>query len=113
MNATQIQNIESTFQEIIEKFDFEKVRALMLINGWKWADQGFFLEYQVPTIDSMRSSCYSMFDRMKEILQDPSNRYFRAGIGGFQLKFWTWESGAMELELTFNWESVCYSVARD
>ena len=113
MNATQLQKIETTFTEIMEKFDFEKVRALMLINGWTWADHGYGGGFEVPTTGSMRSSCCSMFDRMKEILQDPSTRYFRAGIGGFQLKFWTWESGAMELELTFNWESVCYSVERD
>ena len=113
MDAKQIQNIENTFTDIMEKFDFEKVRALMLINKWTWVDQGPDGEAQVPTTGSMRSSCCAMFSRLMEMIQDSSNRYFRAGIGGFQLKFWTWESGAMELELTFNWESVCYSVARD
>jgi len=112
MNAAQLQNIEETFQEIMEKFDFEKVRALMLINGWTWANEG--PGHMVPTISSMRSSCCSMFSRLKELLAEPGHLpYNRLGVGGFQLKFWTWESGAMELELTFNWESVCYSVARD
>ena len=114
MNATQIQKIESTFQDIMDKFDFEKVHALMLINGWKWVNQGHWSEEQVPTISSMRSSCCSMFSRLKELLAEPGHLpYNRLGTGGFQLKFWTWEGGAMELELTFNWESVCYSVARD
>jgi len=114
MNATQIQNIENTFTEIMEKFDFEKVRALMLITRWTWADQGPNGESQVPTTGAMRSSCCSMFSRLKEILQAPDHLASnRMGIGGFQLKFWTWEGGAIELELTFNWESVCYSVARD
>ena len=114
MNATQIQKIENTFTEIMEKFDFEKVRDLMLINKWTWVDQGPNRESQVPTTGSMRSSCCSMFSRLKEILQAPDHLdHNRMGIGGFQLKFWTWEGGAMELELTFNWESVCYSVARD
>jgi len=114
MNATQIQKIETTFQDIMEKFDFEKVRALMLINGWKWANQEPYDTYEVPRVDSMRSSCRGMFSRLKELLAEPGHLpYNRLGVGGFQLKFWTWESGAMELELTFNWESVCYSVERD
>jgi len=86
----------------------------MLINKWTWVDQGPNRESQVPTTGSMRSSCCSMFSRLKELLAEPGHLpYNRLGVGGFQLKFWTWESGAMELELTFNWESVCYSVARD
>ena len=112
MNATQLQKIETTFTEIMEKFDFEKVRALMLINGWKWV-KGPNDEYLVPTVGSMRSSCCSMFNQMLEYQRCLDKGYYRGGIGGFQLKFWTWESGAMELELTFNWESVCYSVERD
>jgi len=108
MNAKQIQKIENTFTDIMEKFDFEKVRALMLINNWTWVGQG------VPSAEAMRENCWSMCDRLKEILQAPDHLdHNSCGSGGFQLKFWTWEGGAMELELTFNWESVCYSVARD
>jgi len=107
MNATQIQKIENTFQDIMEKFDFEKVRALMLINGWKWAGEG------VPSVGVMRETCCRLFKQMLEHPGYLGKGYYRGGTGGFQLKFWTWENGAMELELTFNWESVCYSVARD
>lgn len=113
MNPNQIQKLEETFTRIMDNFDFSKVRALMLINGWKWVDQGPDNEYLVPSEGAMRSTSWALFYRLRELLQEPNHRpYNRLGIGGFQLKFWTWENGAMELELTFNWESVYYGVER-
>lgn len=114
MNPNQIQKLEETFTQIMEKFDFDKVHALMLINDWKWSGAGPDGQYAVPTKGAMRDACCRLFSRLKECLQQPNHLdHNRLGSGGFQLKFFTWDNGAMELGLTFNWESVCYSVPRD
>jgi hypothetical protein len=43
-----IQDAAAVIDELLGKFDFEKVRAVMVLTDWKWYDK------HVPTVDELR-----------------------------------------------------------
>lgn len=59
---------------IIERFDFEKVRAFMIINKWTWRG-----ESDPPTIEQLKSTAMSLLFNVTDQKEDAGN----AGTGGF------------------------------
>ena len=91
-----------TITEIMNRFDFEKVRALMLVNNWAWHG-----ERQPPSIDDMIKIVSGLYRSMCG--SDRPNT--RMSSGGFVLSRWEW-ADSVELELSFVWERSTDTVGR-
>ena len=90
-------------ESIIEHFNFEAVRALMIVNKWTYAG-----ERQPPTIDEMKALVYSLYRSLIDC-DRPNNR---CGTGGFKLCRWEWET-SIELELIFAWQVMGETIGRE
>lgn len=95
--------IQPTITNIMERFDFEKVRALMFINNWHWHG-----EREPPSIEEMQEKVYGLYRSMCS--SDRPNT--RISTGGFVLSRWEWDS-CVELELSFVWEKTGETRSRD
>lgn len=87
---------------ILEYFNFEAVRALMIINKWTWAGYK-----DTPTVDEMKGTVWSLYQHICEIEQPNT----RCGIGGFKLCRWEWDT-SIELELIFAWQVMGETVSK-
>lgn len=48
------------FEELLNKFDFEKVRAYMVLTNWVWFDP-YTNKSSVPTIERMKEVCSNLY----------------------------------------------------
>jgi hypothetical protein len=87
----------------MERFDFEKVRALMLINNWTWMG-----EKESPTVERMQESVSGLYRSMCS--SDRPNT--RLGTGGFLLSRWEWDD-SVELELSFVWQRTSETMSKE
>ena len=99
--------MRATFDDIMKKFDFDKVHALMLLNKWTWAAEG------VPTPGMLRSTACHLFESMVAAFLTSNIDHSRASCGGLNLALHCWSDGQVNLILSFNFESVDYSFRRD
>lgn len=75
---------KSTYDDItniIDRFDFEKVRSFMVINKWYWRDAK-----QAPSIDELRATA---FDCLRRAVDDPAE-VTNSGTGGFMAYKMPW-----------------------
>ena len=89
--------------EIIEHFNFEAVRALMVINRWTYAG-----DKEPPTIDEMKALVYGLY----RSLVDANRPNTRCGTGGFKLCRWEWDT-SVELELIFAWQVMSETMRKE
>jgi len=79
---------------ILERFDFERVHAYMVLTGWKWLDNA-------PTIEDIKCSAasllYSVIDWQD---RNPKNEGVCNGTGGFYAYRFKWD-GRNHFKLTF------------
>lgn len=85
--------------KLIDRFDFNKVHSLMVINKWHYAG-----EKEAPTADRLRALAIDLLYTLSEYSTTKANR---VGTGGLRWNFYVWEYHTCELELTFNFESAC------
>lgn len=48
------------FEKVLEKFNFEKVRACMVLANWTWFDPNTG-EQSIPTIERMKEVCKALY----------------------------------------------------
>jgi hypothetical protein len=95
--------IQPTITGILERFDFEKVRALMLINNWTWMG-----EKESPTVERMKDTV----DNLYITVLNSRRPNTRVGTGGFILSRWEWDD-SVELELSFVWQRTSDTVSKE
>lgn len=74
-------------EQIMERFDFQKVHEYMLSVNWIWAFEG------VPSVQSLRKTARSLLQDVVKSPREASN----SCTGGFHAHKWPWG----ELELIF------------
>jgi hypothetical protein len=84
---------------LIERFNFEKVHALMVINKWTYCSNR-----EVVSIEELKYTCYQIL----ATLADCERLSTRTGTGGFKLYRHAWDT-SFELELLFSWECLSYT----
>ena len=94
---------QPTIDNIMEHFNFEAVRALMIINKWTYAG-----EKQPPSIDEMKALVYGLY----RSLIDSGRPNTRCSTGGFKLCRWEWDTST-ELELIFAWETYSETTSKE
>jgi len=94
---------QPTITNIIERFDFEKVRALMILNNWTWMG-----EKESPTVERMKDTA----DNLYVSILNSSRPNTRISTGGFVLSRWEWDT-SVELELSFVWQRSSDTRSRD
>ena len=65
-----------TIEDILDHFDFEKVRKAMVALDWKWASVG-----DVPSIADMRKTARTLLRYCEEYVGDDA--YYYTATGGF------------------------------
>lgn len=80
--------LSELYQQAKQRMDWEKVRAFMVLTGWKWRGE-------VPSVDRMEYLCDQMYAAL-----DVEKDYSRVSTGGFVLTFFVWEN-CIELCLDF------------
>jgi hypothetical protein len=83
-------------EELINRFDFESVRNLMVINKWTWGDAEV-----PPTVDEMKQVVHELIKTLANSVHTNN----RLGRGGFRLYRFQWDA-TVELELTFYWRTM-------
>ncbi len=84
-------------ESILERFDFESVRALMLINRWTY-DAGE-TDAPCPTVQRLRDVATQLFYSLWRQARDNT----RCSTGGFVLTRFIWDTST-EIELAFCWQ---------
>jgi hypothetical protein len=101
----KIEPVDKMIEDILEEFDFNKVRKAMWHLDWKWSGS---TEEGTPTVDEMKK-------RAKQLLQDAAEHRLNiledihweipimCSTGGFEAKAWCDEdkSKIMTLQLQF------------
>ena len=85
-----IEEANAIINEILGKFDFEKVRAVMVLMDWKWYGT------HVPTVDELRETARH---HLLQVCMPEDEQ--SAGSGGFSAY-----KGGGEVHLVFELESV-------
>lgn len=66
---------EQAIKSIINRFDFAKVHAVMVLIGHKWQIEG---QLQVPNIEKLKTHCTKLLARAYEIQQSVQSGGFTA-----------------------------------
>jgi len=89
----------NTLAEIIDRFDFEKVHAYMVLTKWHWLGSS-----EAPSIEELKETVCQLFYSLQNCYRDNN----KCSTGGFVLSYFTWDSG-VEYNLTFSLETVYLS----
>lgn len=76
--------------EILDNFDFEKVREVMIFLNWKWF---FSSGYRIPTVDEIKDSAIKL---LNEVASN-KNKTYSVATGGFKASKYDKD---LELEFT-------------
>lgn len=79
--------------EIMDKFDFEGVHALMVVNNWTYRG-----DKEIPDVEELKSTVRQLIYTMEN--QERINN--RCATGGFVLTRFQWDS-SLEMDLIFSW----------
>lgn len=93
----------SNFAEIVERFDFESVHALMVVNHWSYCG-----EQEVPTVARLKSMVMSMIYTLAENTRPNCS----VSSGGFILTRFEWDH-AFDYQLVFAWKDVSQSERKE
>src|ERR1700761_5530858 len=84
--------------EILENFDFSKVRKVMKTLDWKWERNGI---KAVPKKKELRQQATALMDRLiYDLSQDLTLSEKSVATGGFRVQGW-YEEGIPNLSLAF------------
>lgn len=78
MNYTITDHQSELIEDLLERFNFEKVLIVMQALDWKWVDHSNNSELSIPTIDRMKRMCRNLLYRT---ISDKST-----GSGGFEAR---------------------------
>lgn len=82
---------------VLSRFDFEKVRKMMLAVDWKWGGPYMNGEFDTPTIDAMESQC-------TQLMLECYRLEAKVSAGGFEA---IWVPATQRVVLQFV-AAVCY-----
>lgn len=74
-NNVELDGVEAVWKDILDNFDWEKVRKCMVVTGWRWASVG-----GVPTVGELQAEA-------KGLVEDVYGRKGFASAGGFQAEY--------------------------
>lgn len=101
------QKLSEVIDNIIENFEWEKVRRAMLINEWTWAT----INGETPTINQLKEVAISLLEEVA-VQGMTKGKDYTISTGGFEavLKFYDdeYDERIANLELKFvidSWES--------
>jgi len=87
-------NKEKAINEIIEEFDFEKVKKVMELLEWTWHDVG------IPSIGKLVKTAEKLLNDCFDKCLDNKADYF-VGTGGFMVRAFYDKKEIYRLDLTF------------
>jgi hypothetical protein len=91
---------EHTIENLMEEFDFKKVRRVMQSLNWVWYGQGDNFEQAVPTIDAMKEKVRGLFKNCERSFEEYGGHCYCAS-GGFVVRASEWG----------NLKEPCFSIA--
>ena len=80
MTFTITDHQSELIEDLLERFNFEKVQIAMIALDWKWANVMEDSNLSVPTIERMKRSCRNILYRS---INDKS-----VGTGGFEARYY-------------------------
>ena len=87
----QIEKCRAKIDEVMERFDFKTVHAIMTIMKWEWFGEG------VPTIPSLKQTARELLEGCITGDRISSSH----STGGFRATREIWLGGSMEIRLVF------------
>jgi hypothetical protein len=87
----QIEKCKAKIDEVMERFDFKTVHAIMTIMKWQWAGEG------VPTIPSLKQTARQLLEGCITSDRISSSH----NTGGFRATREIWSESSMEIRLVF------------
>lgn len=81
--------------EIMERFDFEKVHEYMVATDWKWIGE-------VPDLNKIKTKAYSLLMQAVDEFYKTQQPYGNIGTGGFMVYYFPW---GMELVFKLEYSS--------
>ncbi len=88
----EIKSMDSHIEEVMDNFNWIKVRDVMDFLEWKW-----FPEEEVPEITRIKKTAQSLLEEVAKAKREESS----IGTGGFTARKFRGEEGLPELSLTF------------
>jgi hypothetical protein len=92
---------QNAIEEILDRFNFEKVHAYMKLVGWTYAsDDG-----STPTLEQLKDTARAVLFQACSPRRACPLGHRRLATGGFEARIDAWESGQPKLSLKFSIES--------
>ena len=83
--------MEYAVDDILEKFDFEKVHAYMVLTGWEWGTP-----MHIPSVSELKHTARRL---VTELMESPNSRF--VSCGGFTVEYHDYDE---EPEITLSFE---------
>ncbi len=97
MTTATVVDCWEQINSVLERFDFQKVRKMMIAADWKWGGPVMNGEFDTPTIDAMQSQC-------TQLMLEAYRRETTISSGGFEA---AWVPATQKVFLRFV-AAVCY-----
>jgi len=91
-------NLYSKIDEVMDRFDFDKVHKVMTFLDWTWAWEG-----TVPSVETLKAEAYRQLSTAIDVYvqQGEPKTGMTVASGGFQASVVTFVTGKPKLELLF------------
>ena len=97
MTTTAAVNHWEQINSVLERFNLNKVRKMMIATDWTWGGPFMNGEFDIPTVDAMRSQC-------TQLMLESYRRETVVSAGGFEA---VWIPAKQIVALRFI-AAVCY-----
>jgi hypothetical protein len=95
--TTAVVNQWEQMSSVLDRFDFDKIRKMMIVTDWKWGGPFMNGEFGTPTVDAMRSQC-------TQLMLEAYRKEATVSAGGFEA---VWVPATQKVILRFV-AAVCY-----